>query len=311
MAQSLVEANLRGVDSHGVQLLNFYIEHMAHAGAWSLTTNGNHRNRNPADHDVRGRKRDRAGRSPTSAAITRSGWRRRTAWRWCRCGIESFRGGGVLGAKDRARRPDRDGVLQCDAAGSAMAGKRAEVRDQSDMHGDPWCSGDRLAAGHGDYDGGDGKNFQGALQRTSRRFRGWAFDSEGVPTTDTAKALKGMPMPLGGYKGSGLASWWRSWWAVLSGGSMSTEVGGVRIRTRPMSCGQVHRHRCGAIHAGGRVQRADGAVDRHGEYSPPILDMTKCWWRGSRNGATRVSGVRKGFLYRGVFGRSWRKPPPR
>ncbi len=30
VARSLVEANLRGVDSHGVQLLNFYIEHMKH-----------------------------------------------------------------------------------------------------------------------------------------------------------------------------------------------------------------------------------------------------------------------------------------
>ena len=34
---------------------------------------------------------------------------------------------------------------------------------------------------------------------------GWAFDSEGVPTTDTTEAYKGMLMPLGGYKGSGLA----------------------------------------------------------------------------------------------------------
>src|SRR5436305_11182781 len=34
---------------------------------------------------------------------------------------------------------------------------------------------------------------------------GWAFDSEGVPTTDTNQAYKGMLMPLGGYKGIGLA----------------------------------------------------------------------------------------------------------
>src|SRR5215471_467855 len=39
IAQSLVEANLRAVDSHGVQLLNFYIEHM-HMGCMDLQTEG-------------------------------------------------------------------------------------------------------------------------------------------------------------------------------------------------------------------------------------------------------------------------------
>ena len=34
---------------------------------------------------------------------------------------------------------------------------------------------------------------------------GWALDSEGLPTTDPKKALKGSLLPLGGPKGSGLA----------------------------------------------------------------------------------------------------------
>ena len=34
---------------------------------------------------------------------------------------------------------------------------------------------------------------------------GWALDKEGKPTTDAAAALEGSMMPLGGYKGSGLA----------------------------------------------------------------------------------------------------------
>jgi LDH2 family malate/lactate/ureidoglycolate dehydrogenase len=69
---------------------------------------------------------------------------------------------------------------------------------------------------------------------------GWAFDSAGVPTTDTVKAYKGMLMPLGGYKGSGLGMMVEVLCGVLSGGAMSTEVGGIRIRGRAMRASQVY-----------------------------------------------------------------------
>ncbi len=64
------------------------------------------------------------------------------------------------------------------------------------------------------------------------------MDSEGVPTTDTQTALKGLLMPLGGYKGSGLGMMAEIFCAVLSGGAMSTEVGGVHILSRPMNTSQ-------------------------------------------------------------------------
>ncbi len=66
----------------------------------------------------------------------------------------------------------------------------------------------------------------------------WATDSEGVPTTDPQEALRGLLMPLGGYKGSGLGLMIEILCAVLSGGSMSTEVGGVHILERPMNTSQ-------------------------------------------------------------------------
>jgi LDH2 family malate/lactate/ureidoglycolate dehydrogenase len=68
---------------------------------------------------------------------------------------------------------------------------------------------------------------------------GWAMDSEGVPTTETATALKGLLMPLGGYKGSGLAMMAEILCAVLSGGAMSTELGGIRIQGQPMRTSQL------------------------------------------------------------------------
>jgi LDH2 family malate/lactate/ureidoglycolate dehydrogenase len=63
---------------------------------------------------------------------------------------------------------------------------------------------------------------------------GWAMDADGNPTTDPKVALEGLPMPLGGYKGTGLALMVEILCAVLSGGAMMTEVGGLRVKNRPM-----------------------------------------------------------------------------
>ena len=67
---------------------------------------------------------------------------------------------------------------------------------------------------------------------------GWATDAEGVQTTDTRTALKGLLMPLGGYKGSGLGMMAEILCAVLGGGAMSTDVGGLHILERPMNTSQ-------------------------------------------------------------------------
>lgn len=63
---------------------------------------------------------------------------------------------------------------------------------------------------------------------------GWAMDKEGRETTDTVEAFHGLVMPLGGYKGTGLAVMVEILCAVLGGGAMSTEVGGLRVKDRPM-----------------------------------------------------------------------------
>jgi LDH2 family malate/lactate/ureidoglycolate dehydrogenase len=63
---------------------------------------------------------------------------------------------------------------------------------------------------------------------------GWAMDAEGNPTSDPQTALEGLPMPLGGYKGTGLALMVEVLCAVLSGGAMMSGVGGLRVKDRPM-----------------------------------------------------------------------------
>jgi len=55
-----------------------------------------------------------------------------------------------------------------------------------------------------------------------------------VPTTNTEAAYTGLVMPLGGYKGYGLAMMVEILCAVLGGGAMSTELGGIRFPERPV-----------------------------------------------------------------------------
>jgi LDH2 family malate/lactate/ureidoglycolate dehydrogenase len=65
---------------------------------------------------------------------------------------------------------------------------------------------------------------------------GWAVDRDGVPTTETASLLDGgMLMPLGGYKGSGLAMMVEILTGVLAGGPFfGGKVTGLRHKGRPM-----------------------------------------------------------------------------
>jgi LDH2 family malate/lactate/ureidoglycolate dehydrogenase len=68
---------------------------------------------------------------------------------------------------------------------------------------------------------------------------GWALDADGAPTTSAAAAAKGMLMPLGGYKGSGLGLMVEILCSVLAGSAMASEVGGIRIAGKPSRTSQM------------------------------------------------------------------------
>jgi LDH2 family malate/lactate/ureidoglycolate dehydrogenase len=84
-----------------------------------------------------------------------------------------------------------------------------------------------------------GKIFKAFLSGQPSIPAGWAMDSAGVPTTDTRAAYEGLLMPLGGYKGSGLGMLVEILCGVLSGGGMSTDVGGIRTTGRPARTSQL------------------------------------------------------------------------
>jgi LDH2 family malate/lactate/ureidoglycolate dehydrogenase len=56
---------------------------------------------------------------------------------------------------------------------------------------------------------------------------GWAYDAQGVPTTDVAKALVGLIRPIGDFKGVGLAMVTGILSSVLSGAAYGEEYGNM------------------------------------------------------------------------------------
>jgi LDH2 family malate/lactate/ureidoglycolate dehydrogenase len=65
------------------------------------------------------------------------------------------------------------------------------------------------------------------------------MDKEGRPTTNTQTALQGLLMPLGGYKGSGLALMAEILCGVLGGGAMTTDVGDLFEGGQPRRISQM------------------------------------------------------------------------
>lgn len=67
---------------------------------------------------------------------------------------------------------------------------------------------------------------------------GWAFDREGRPTTDPARALDGLIAPIGGYKGVGLSVCMGVLAAMLAGAAYGTELGDLEDGPRAGQDGQ-------------------------------------------------------------------------
>lgn len=62
---------------------------------------------------------------------------------------------------------------------------------------------------------------------------GWALDRAGRPTTDPAAALDGLLLPIGGFKGTGLALLMGLLSSMLSGAAYGTELGDMEAGPRP------------------------------------------------------------------------------
>ena len=232
-AACLVSANLRGVDSHGIQLLPFYVDQML-AGEMDPRTDGRVISESGScllfdgqnglgqwiaetccEHAIRMARNTGVG----LVVARESNHFGAAAW-WA----QKIRAGGMIG------------IVMCNASPIVPPWQGREGR----LGTNPICM---AAPGPWLLDMATttvaaGKVFKAFINGQPEIPTGWAFDSDGVPTTDTERAYKGMLMPLGGYKGSGLAMMVEILCAVLGGGAMANELGGIRFRGKTVRVSQ-------------------------------------------------------------------------
>jgi len=237
VADSLVAASLRGVDSHGIHLLVSYLEQIAsldvditaegeivtESGACLVYDAGNGLGQVIADicsgHAIRLARQYGLG-MVTARESNHFG----TAGYWAMKIAAAGQIGLVFCNASPIVAPwqGREGRFGTNPICMAVpVGKR-----------DPWMldmATTTVAAN---------KIFKAHTNREPSIPAGWAMDKDGVPTTDTEAAYAGLLMPLGGYKGSGLAMMVEILCGAISGGAMSTELGGLRIRGKHFRASQ-------------------------------------------------------------------------
>ncbi|HLY20360.1 MAG TPA: Ldh family oxidoreductase [Bryobacteraceae bacterium] len=234
MAESLVSANLRGVDSHGVQLLPYYIE-QAERGDMHPSAEGRVVSKSGACLLYDG------GNGPGQC----------TAEACCAHAVRLARGHGM--GMVTARNSNHFGATAFWGQKISAAGMIGMVMCNASPIVAPWQGKEpRLGTNPicmsvpgpwlldmATTTVANNRIFKALMNGEETIPPGWAMDREGVPTTSTEAAVRGLPMPLGGYKGSGLAMMAEILCGLLSGGAMSTEVGGIRIEGRPTRVSQM------------------------------------------------------------------------
>jgi LDH2 family malate/lactate/ureidoglycolate dehydrogenase len=231
VAESLVAANLRGVDSHGVQLLIWYCDQIR-AGNVDLQTGGRIDRENGVclvydgcngigqrisslccEHAIRIGKANGMG-----MVVARNS----THFGACAWWAQRLSSAGLIG------------IVMCNA--TALV---APWQGKQRMLGtNPICMSvpgpDTFLLDMATTTVALNRIYKAMLSGDAAIPEGWAMDADGNPTTDPKTAIAGLPMPLGGYKGTGLAVMVEILCAVLSGGALLTEVGGIRNTTIDM-----------------------------------------------------------------------------
>lgn len=239
VAASLVSANLRGVDSHGLHLLPHYVNQLR-AGNIDPATDG---------RIV----------STSGACLLFDGCRGVGQWVAATCCDHAIRlaqghGVGLAVARNsshfgaaaywglRLSAARMIGVVLCNASPSVPPWQGREGR----IGTNPICvSVPSTGPGAWLLDMATTTVAMNRILQAAASGRptiplGWALDASGQPTTDTAAARDGLLMPLGGYKGSGLGMMVEILCGVLGGGAMSTALGGVHLYDHPMHTSQFY-----------------------------------------------------------------------
>lgn len=231
VAESLLESNLRGIDSHGFQLLPYYLERLRlgslnpHAGGHVVSEIG-----------------------PCMVYDGENGIGQWIAANCCDNAIRLAKQHGMAMVVSResnhfgaaafwGQRISREGLLAmvtCNASAAVFPWQGREKRFGTN----PICmsapgSPQVWLLDMATTTVAMGRLYKAEIAGDREIPAGWAVDEEGRPTTLTAAAFAGSLMPLGGYKGYGLAMMAEILCAVLSGGVFGPDIANVRKTEQP------------------------------------------------------------------------------
>jgi LDH2 family malate/lactate/ureidoglycolate dehydrogenase len=233
VAESLVAANLRGVDSHGVQLLPYYVEQVE---------------RGDMDPAAEGRVVSESGACLLYGGANGAGQQIASVCCGHAVRLAHKHGISIVTAREsnhfgaaaywaqKISAADMIGIVMCNASPIVAPWQAKEPR----LGTNPICMSvpGPWLLDMATTTVANNRILKALVNGEETIPAGWAVDSQGVPTTDTDAAIRGMPMPLGGYKGSGLAMLVELLCGALSGGAMSLDVGGFRIQGKPIRASQ-------------------------------------------------------------------------
>ncbi len=242
VADSLVAASLRGVDSHAIHLLPSYLEQIE-AGDVDASQAGEIVSESGATMVYDGRN----GLGQVVAdACTGHGIRMASEFG---VGIVSARESNHFGAAAywamKIASAGQIGLVFCNASPivAPWQGREGRFGTNPICMAVPWRVGenapDPWLLDMATTTVAANKIFKAHVNQEPSIPAGWAMDRDGVPTTDTPAAYAGLLMPLGGYKGSGLSMMVEILCGALSGGAMSTELGGLRVRGKRFRASQL------------------------------------------------------------------------
>ena len=136
-----------------------------------------------------------------------------------------------------------------------------------------------------------------AAQAGERIPEGWALDAEGRPTTDARAAYDGLVLPLGGPKGSGLSLMMEVLGGVMSGSAFGGEVGNQYLdHDRPQNVGHcfIALRPNLAVSADEYRSRIDALVER-AKASPRLAQDRPILMPGEPEALTEATRLRDGI----------------
>jgi len=234
VAETLVAANLRGVDSHGIQLLLTYLQQLR-AGGIAFRASGRVARTSGVCLTYDGQN---ALGQVVAARCTRHALRlaRRSGLGLVVARHSNHFGAGAYWGQQIAR-AGCIGIVMSNAcpAVAPWQGREARLGTNPVCVAVPGSESGRWLLDMATTTVALGKLSHAAFLGEKSIPQAWGFlDPAGRPTTRTADAQRGFPTPVGAYKGTGLAMMAEILCAVLSGGAMATDLPVFRTGGDPL-----------------------------------------------------------------------------